>query len=56
MCPGPGDICVEWCDMYLADEPKHCECDAYLASRETRCKCVEQNFDEDGNCIYYERC
>lgn len=47
-------MCVEWCDMYLADEPKCCECDMYLASRETRCKCVEQDFDEDENCIYYE--
>ena len=31
-------------------------CDMYLADGPTRCKCVEQNFDEDGNCIYYERC
>lgn len=43
MCPFPEDMCIELCDMYLADGP-------------TRCKCVEQNFDEDGNCIYYERC
>lgn len=34
MCPFPEDMCIELCDMYLADGP-------------TRCKCVEQNFDED---------
>lgn len=41
MCPFPEDMCIELCDMYLADGP-------------TRCKCVEQDFDEDDNCIYYE--
>ena len=56
MCPGPGDICVEWCDMYLADGPKYCECDMYQAGKQTRCKCVEQEFDESNNCIYYEVC
>lgn len=34
---------IELCDMYLADGP-------------TRCKCVEQDSDEDDNCIYYEEC
>lgn len=33
--------CIELCDMYFADGP-------------TRCKCVEQDSDEDDNCIYYE--
>lgn len=56
MCPGPGDICVEWCDMYFADGPKYCECDMYQAGKQTRCKCVEQEFDESNNCIYYEVC
>lgn len=43
MCPFPEDMCIELCDMYLADRP-------------TRCKCVEQDFDKDDNCIYYEEC
>lgn len=43
MCPCPENICIELCDMCLADGP-------------TRCKCVEQDFDEDDNCIYYEEC
>lgn len=43
MCPCPENICIELCDMYLADGP-------------TSCKCVEQDFDEDDNCIYYEEC